>query len=719
MSKSKGCAVPARVLPAGPEPDQHLAISAPGLRGTELEPVQVITGKIEAQLNGDASFADSLLLRSGQRSLTADSGTYSKESGIFEVSGGVEYLDPQTLVRGDRAVFSATEQRVEFEAAEFELPTTPARGSAGRISVTGTESLQLEQVSYTSCARGNDDWLLSAEKISIDRNAGVATASKAKLKFKGVPILYTPYISYPISDQRKSGLLLPDLGRSEQRGVDISLPYYWNIAPNYDATLTPRYMSQRGIQLQTEFRYLTEAHQGVLQGEVLPNDDATGESRSFVSIDHQSMLGFGWRSTIDATSVSDSAYFEDLYGSLSATSQTHLDRRIDFELFRDNWGAQIRFQRYQTLDDAIPAEEKPYTQVPRLDVWGEWTNGPLGLEYGLAGELAYFERDTGVTGLRSQVRPELSWPVHKGALYIEPGVAIDHRRYSLNDVPAGGDDAPSVTIPVYSVDAGTMLERTVGKNRGWLQTLEPRVLFVQIPFERQDDLPVFDTLEPDLNLVQLFRKNRFAGNDRMGDTRQLSVGITTRLINAVNGSQLLTGTIGQILYFGDRKVTLPGGTASNSNSSDYLAELSMNLYDSWSMDLGYQWDSDQNVTQRAEARLQYRPDKSRVLNLSYRLRRKSLEEVDISVLWPLSRQWNLVGRYNYSLLDNTPLETFGGLEYETCCWGARLVVRRYLANRLGESDTAIAFQLVFKGLANIGDSADRMLERGILGYGRD
>ncbi len=692
---------------------------SPGLAGADIGPVQITTGKIEAQLNGDASFANSITIRSGQKILSANQGNYSNETGIFEVGGSVEYLDPKTRILGDRAMFNATAEQVEFEAAEFEFPETPARGTAGNISVSGTQMLRLKQVTYTSCAPGNTDWLLSAKKIKIDRSNGTATARNAMLKFKGVPILYTPYISYPISDKRKSGLLLPSIGRSDQRGVDLSIPYYWNIAPNYDATITPRYMSQRGAQLQTEFRYLTKSHRGQLSGEILPNDNTSGTRRSFVSVQHESQLGYGWRGLVDATSVSDSSYFEDLYGSLSATSQTHLTRKIDFDLLKTNWGAQLRLQNYQTLYDLIIDDDHPYTQAPRLSAWGEWANGPLGIEYGISGEVTYFDRDTGITGLRSRLRPKLSWPIERRKFNLEPAVAVEHVRYKLNDVPAGTDDSPAVTTPVYSIDMGTMLERRTGKTGRWLQTLEPRVLFVHIPFNEQGDLPVFDTIEPDLNLVQLFRKNRFAGSDRIGDTRQLSMGITTRLIDAASGSQRLTATIGQTLYFSDRRVTLPGEAASLNSSSDYLAELQMKLYDNWSIDLGYQWDSDQNVTQRAEARLQYRPDKSKVLNLSYRLRRDTLEEVDGSFLWPLSKTWNLVGRYQYSLLDKEPLERFAGLEYETCCWGVRFVVRKYLANRTGETDTAIAFQLIFKGLANVGDSADRLLERGILGYDRD
>jgi LPS-assembly protein len=679
------------------------------------EQLEVLSGRAEFQIGGNATFTDAIRLRSGNRLLSADGATFDSATGIFAVTGAVEFRDPQTLVSASAASYDSIARELRFESADFQLWSVPARGAAEDIKVTAAGKLRLNAVSYTSCPKGTDDWMLKAKRIRIDQGTGVGTARDARLEFKGVPILYFPYISYPVTNQRKSGWLIPDLGTSDQRGLDLEFPYYWNIAPNYDATLAPRYMSKRGVQLKAEGRYLRQKHDGVLTGEYLNDDDETGKDRSLLAWFHQSQLWAGWRGTIDAINVSDSSYFEDFSSSLAATSQTHLSRRLDFEFYNHRWSALLRVQDYQTIDDTITGEDKPYKRLPQLAVRGYEPRGVLGLSYGVEADVTYFDRNLGVTGLRAHLMPEVALPLNLRFLDIEPSVALNYTFYELSDTQPGEPDSPDRTAPVYSVDMGTTFERLTNRKR-WIQTLEPRLLYAYIPFENQDDLPVFDTIEPDLNVVQLFRTNRFAGYDRLGDTNQLSLGITSRLLAAGQGKEFLRATIGQIYYFDDRDVTLPGGEPSDDNNSDWLAELDMNLYDSWRVRLGYQYDADDNKTGKAEARVQYRPDIARLASVAYRFRRDALEEIDVSLAWPLGDRWNAVGRYNYSIEDREPLERFVGIEYETCCWGVRAVWRRHLTRRTGESDTSINVQLVLKGFSSVGKPAERLLDRGILDY---
>jgi LPS-assembly protein len=581
-----------------------------------------------------------------------------------------------------------------------------------------TDELSLANVTYTTCAAGKDDWLLRASSISVNRETGIGTARNARLEFKGVPILYSPYLTYPVDNRRKSGLLLPEVGNSDRRGIELGIPYYFNLAPNYDATLTPHYMSRRGLQAKGEFRYLEGGTSGVITGEFLPNDDVAKENRGLVSWYNQSQLPAGWRGTVDATDVSDTAYYEDLYSGLATTSQTHVRRRLDFEMYNETWFARLRLEGYETLDEAIVPEDEPYRMLPQLAIEGNWPNAPLGLVPGISSEITYFDRSTGITGLRSHILPELSLPLQLGPLLVEPSIAYDYTVYSLQDVAPGDDDSPSRSLPLYSLDLQTTLERVWGSGGKWLQTVEPRVQFVHIPFEDQSALPVFDTIEPDFNLVQLFRRKRYVGLDRLSDTDQLNLGITTRLIRSEDGSQFLTATIGETQYFSSRDVVLPGELPNNDTSSDYIAELGLNVNDQWNVDLGYQWDSDASVTRLAEARVLYRRDDYRIINLSYRFRRDAVREIDIAGAWPLADRWSVVGRYDYSLLDNQPLERFLGVEYSTCCWGVRLITRRYLTSRDGKSDSAITLQLLLKGFGSSGSPAERLLERGILGYDR-
>lgn len=727
-----GAAV-AQGLPQALEPVEQVAVGcaivAPPLPAALLEPtagertIEVLTGSADLRLGGEASFEAGILLRDRDRLLRADGARYDAATGRFSVTGDVEFRDPETRVLGSSASYDSATGAFSFEGARFDLYGLPARGSAGKLEVQqDTGKLSLADVTYTTCAEDQEDWRIRASRITVNSETGMASAWNARLEFLGVPILYTPYLTYPVTNQRKTGLLLPELGSSSKRGVDLAVPWYWNIAPSYDATLTPRYMSRRGVQAQTEFRYLAARERlpstGVLYAEFLPGDDVTGEDRSLVSWFNQTQLGRGWRGTVDAINVSDTGYFEDLYSGAGASSQTHLRRRMDFELYNPVWTVLLRLEDYQTLDEALTGEEKPYKRLPQLAARAQLPSQPLGLNLSVSSDFTWFERNVGVTGLRARLLPEASLPLNWQGFELEPAVAVDWAQYSLRDTEPGQAKSPDRLVPVYSVNLRTVLERRGGRESRWLQTLEPRLQYLYVPFEDQQDLPVFDTIEPDFNIVQLFRRNRYAGFDRYGDTSQLSMGLTTRLLNAGDGSQFLTGTFGQTRYFRDRRVALPDAPVNQSSSSDYIGELGMNLYDRWRLSLGYQWDSSADETSLAEARVLYNPDEQKAVSVAYRYRRDVLEKLDLGVAWPLARNWSVVGRYDYSLLDKEPIERFVGLEYATCCWGVRLAVRRNLVSRDGESDTAITLQLQLKGLSSGASPADRLLDRGMLRYDR-
>ncbi|MFQ5634749.1 MAG: LPS-assembly protein LptD [Gammaproteobacteria bacterium] len=676
---------------------------------------EVRSGRVEFKVDGDASFVDRITLASGDRSLTADGASFDRAANTFSVRGSVEFRDPETQVRASGAEYNHNTAEISFEDAEFKLWSVPARGTGKYIRIEQEGKLHLEDVTYTACPEGKDDWVLSASKIRIDQQKGIGTARNARLTFKRVPILWFPYISYPATNERKSGLLIPDFGTNSSRGVEIELPYYWNIAPQYDATIAPRFTTKRGLQVMSDFRYLAKKHSGELTLEFLPDDKATGGHRALAGIRHESNFKRSWRGLVNATQVSDSNYFEDLSSGLAATSQTHLLRRIDLEFYNNVWSGLLRFEDYQTVDETITAGDEPYQTLPMIAVSGFTPNGWLGLQYGLDSELAYFNRNVGVKGVRGRVRPELALPLDLRLMTIEPAIAYDYTEYSLTNTPPGQKGSPSRDAPIVSVDVATVFERTTPR-RGWLQTLEPRALYAYIPFRDQTDLPVFDSTTPDLNIVQLYRKNRFVGYDRLGDTNQLSIGVTTRLIDSSDGDEFLRATIGEILYFSDRDVTLPDGSASDSNKSDYLFEFGLKLHDRWRTWLGYQYNSDIRKTQLTDVRLNYRASDTKIANFAYRFRRNSLEELDVSAAWPLADRWSLIGRYNYSILDRKPLETLIGTEYATCCWAIRASVRRYLANRTGDSDTSFSIQLVLKGLGSSNSAADRLLDRGILSY---
>ncbi len=677
--------------------------------------LEIVSGRVEFQIDGDAQFSDDIILRSGNRSLSAAGATFDPESGLFSIKGNVEFRDVGSRVTASSASFNQRKEEVRFTDADFEIWSVPARGAADEIELSGSGRAYLNDVTYTACPVDNDDWLVEAGEIELDQEAGIGVARDAKFRIRGVPVLYLPYVSYPISNERKSGWLIPNVGSSDQRGLDIAAPWYWNISPGMDATLTPRYMSERGLQMGGEYRYLSEDHSGTLTGEYLYDDGETGEQRWLASAFHQSDLPFSLRGTVNVIAVSDSGYFEDFSSSLANTSQTHLPRRAILEYFSGAWSASLRIEDYQTIDEFLLPEELPYARLPELSVSGFEPNGLFGMTYGVRADLTYFDRDVGVSGFRGHVQPEFTRPFSWGIVNFEPAVAVEHTSYRLQDTELGQDDSPSRTTPIASLDMSSTFER-VTKDSKWLQTLEPRALYTYIPFRDQADLPVFDTIEPDLNVVQLFRSNRFIGYDRLADANQLALGISTRLIAADSGEELLRATLGQVRYLSSQRVALPDGLPNDSSSSDYLAELGVNFAKYWRTDLNYQFDSDQSETRRAEARLRYIRDERRIVNLSYRFQRDALENIDFAVAWPIAEHWNFVGRYNVSLETKEPLERFAGLEYETCCWAVRGVWRSYLATRIGESDTSISVQFVLKGFSDPGTAAEDLLGRDILGY---
>jgi LPS-assembly protein len=677
--------------------------------------VHIDAGNMQLQREGGAEFTDGVEIRRGRQRIKAEAARYDKEGRRLSVDGPVEYQAPDLTIRSNDADLDTISQELSFFGASFELPQRPARGGADKLEIRADNSLGLEEVTYTTCPEGKNDWQINASTIDLDIDQGVGTGRNVKLDFKGVPILYLPYISFPISDKRKTGVLIPELRRSTSSGTDLALPYYINLAPNYDLTITPRLLTSRGLQLNSEFRYLLPSHHGNLRMEYLPNDSKLHRDRTLVSAQHVSFFRRAWRLSMDVSDVSDDEYFEDLGSSLSSASRTHLDRRVDFEFFAPNWTFLARAQAFQTIDDQITPDQKPYRRLPQLALQGVWGAGPVNLN--LDTEVTSFDRDVGVDGWRFDATPEISVPFERRGMYFTPALAVSYTSYRLDNLSNSTfiDDNPSRTLPIASVDVGMRFERSL-RNGRFTQLLQPRLLYVHIPFEQQADLPVFDTIMPDLNLVQLYRKSQFLGPDRIADTDRTSVGFTTRIIDNKTGRERLRATIGQIRYLSAQGVTLAGETPVPEGAAEYLAQVGVHLYGNWNFDVAYQWDDNTSTTTRAETRLQYRPGKGRLFNLAYRFRRGSLEQTDVSAILPIGDRWNLVGRHNFSLRDKTDLESFLGVEYDSCCWRLRVVGRRYVSRSDGQTDNSIAFQLELKGLTNVGDPADKLLERGILGY---
>ena len=678
--------------------------------------IEIIAGEVDLSGEDGVEFFNQVEFRYGDRSITAESATYDREEQSIRVNGTVSYSDNDVTVYGEDAEVDTENEEIVFTGAGFDIPARPARGSAQEIAIRSDQTLSFSSVNFTTCPQDQTDWELMAEDINLDVEEGFGTARDVRLEFKGVPILYAPYLTFPIDDRRKSGLLTPRFSERDQTGLDISAPYYFNLAPNYDLTLEPRLMSKRGVQLNTEFRYLFPSSEGLFAFEYLPDDSDANRRRSYLTYDHKTTFSRGWQIEASLADVSDDAYFEDLGNSQTVASQTHLNRYFDVSYRADSWSLLARFQAYQTIDSLIAAEDRPYERVPQILFDGSWSGERW--RFDSTNELVLFDRDIGATGWRLDSTEELSFSFTKPGMYLTPALALRQTNYWIDNAAPGERDNFSRTLPIASIDAGLVFERLPKEESGWIQTLEPRILYVNRPYEEQSDLPIFDTIEPDFNLVQLFRKYQYLGPDRIADADQVSIGVTARLIDGESGRERLTATLGQTRNLDTQRVRLPTQFLQEARASDYIAEVSVNVSDAWRLDVDYQWDSETNSTARAETSVHFTPQEDRYAGFSYRLREGLLEQGDISLVWPVGQSWRVIGHYSYSFLEEEALDRFLGWEYEACCWRLRLIGRRYISRRTGESDTSISVQLQLRGFSDDAGYPEELLDRGILGYQR-
>jgi LPS-assembly protein len=688
-------------------------IASPG----EL-PIEVTSGAAEVTHEGNATLSNGVAMRQGDRRLTARSASYDSVGRRFKVEGDVEYRDPELRLKGTSGSWGA-DGGGEFTGTEFELPARPARGAAAELGMSPAGELKMREVSFTTCPAGNSDWFLRASSIDIDQRKQQGKGRNVRIELKGVPILYAPVISFPVGDARKSGFLFPSFGTSNKSGFEFGAPYYFNLAPNYDLTLTPQLLSRRGLGLKAQFRYLSEHSRGKFGSHFLPHDDLAGIDRSLSSLWHQTDFTDNLRLSASIEHASDSQYFEDFGLGPDGTSVTFLDRYLSLAWLGRGWRFDGRVQDFQTIDLSVDPLSRPYSRLPQLAFTGAWPLASSGLITSLDADATWFDRDVGTTGLRMDLMPRVAWPMRGPGYHLEPSAAYRLTTYRLSDLAPGADDAPDRQAPILSLDAGLVFEREASSGRRLLQTLEPRFRYTWIPFREQSDLPVFDTALPDLNLVQLFRTNRYVGADRLGDANELAMGLTTRLVHADSGQQYLSATIGQRYFFERPRVVLPGEPAETRNASNLVGEIEMTAYRHWSTRFAMEWDSAASNTLLEQASVQYKPRNDTVVNLGYRFREGLLEQWDASAAWRLSPNWQVFAHQVYSLRDNASIDRLAGLEYGSCCWRVRLIGRNYVSNRTGENDTSVMLQLELKGLSSVGTSDDTFLQRAIRGYSTD
>lgn len=686
----------------------------PELRSLPPEVVEIEADAIEAIPGERVRARGEVRVFADGRRLDARAIDYRIPTQTVETGDQTRLFDGDFLVEADSGRYQIDDETGEFNDIDYWLRSRRARGSADDAVQDGPGQVRLRGGRFTTCPEGNDSWWLSADRIRLDQETGRGHGYNVWLRFMNAPIFYTPYINFPIDDRRQSGVLTPSAGYSSRSGLDVAIPWYWNIAPNYDATITPRVLSRRGLMLATEWRYLRPRMSGQIDLSALPDDQVTEEDRYLVRLQHRASIRPGLSLRIDATDVSDQDYFQDFGTDAFSSSTSVVERRADLTYDRPGVRLTGRVQDFQTLDPTLTPRQEPYRRLPQI-LLEAGESRENGLFWDLRSELARFDRRNSVTGLRFDLEPEIGFRYDTGGYFLEPRVALRYTGYDLDGNPPEADTNPTRSVPRMSVDGGLVLERWL--DNGSLQTLEPRVYYGYVPFRDQGDIPPFDTSEREFSFDSLFTTRRFVGGDRIGDTHQVTTALTSRIIDPETGTERLSLSGGQITYLDDRQVRLrPGDPVLPRNRPQLAAEAVARVGRSWQAQTSVIFDTDSDRTRLATLGIAYNPHDRARLNLGYRLREERIEQTDISGFWPLSDRTQFIGRWNYSLLDQRTIELLGGLEYRSCCYGLRLALRRHLTDFEGEYDNSVYFQLTLDGLTRFDTGLEDLLQEGIAGY---
>ncbi len=656
---------------------------------------------------------------------------------------------------GSEAQFDLQKQTGTINDTRYRVLNRHARGEAAEIRIFSSKVFELRDATYTTCSEGDEAWRLNARKVRLDYGENVGTANHVWLNFQDVPVFYFPYLTFPVAG-RKTGLLIPEFGSSNSLGSYMSVPWYWNIAPNQDATFTLHPTSRRGTQYVGEYRFLTAGSKGMLNGEYVANNTKNENERYYYALQSQGHIGGPWYYDADTKNVSDAQYFNDFGDRFASSLINHIPRSAGISFRQPAFNVAGRAISYKTIDPAIRnADVEPYGLLPQVN----FSNAPwsiAGMDYAFNGELSRFYRscvraDAGapcvhhVQGDRYRFYQQLGRRWEFPGYFIEPRLFNTSLRYDLENSDPSFPRSPGVDVPGVSLDSGMFFERELSlAGSGYVQTLEPRLYYLYVPYRRQQDLVrdgdgeqrVFDTDTTTLSYENLFLENRFAGGDRIADANQVTLALTSRLLAGESGAELLAGSLGRIYHnhSTDRRVTLPAGAVEHRDLSDVFAKLQWRPVDYYGVGLGVRWDSYFHGLTEGNFQFGYHPMRYNIINLGYRMTRDPAsgeivqQDGDIATVWKVSNRLSAIARRHRSLINDVDKELLLGFEYEDCCWTFRLVRRRYVVHEQLAADggdstftynDSLMFQVVLKGLTSVGSGIDGLLrndEYGISGY---
>jgi LPS-assembly protein len=702
------------------------------------------TPDLETVVEGHAT------LRRGDTVIRADRLEYYAPDDLARARGNVHINRAGNVFEGPALDLKVESFEGFFNQPRYRLLRNDAYGQAERVDFIDDKRSIIRNATYTTCQPQDlpgwmPDWILRAASIRIDEEEEVGQAQDATLTFKGVPILPVPSLSFPLSDKRKSGFLPPTVGIDSVSGIEVTVPYYWNIAPNRDLTIFPTLMSKRGVDLGGEFRYLEPTYAGQARLEYLPSDKLRDRDRWAYAIKHDGVFttaigGVGLH--MDLNRVSDDNYWRDFSRSLGSLTQRLLANDSNLSWAHGDFSVTARTLKFQTLQDPAAPITPPYDRLPQVLARYSHENFPGGLDAYAEVDTTRFRASEAATlqpnALRTYTLARLSRPWREPGWFFVPKLQLHATRYDFDEpLLATGASSATRVVPTFSLDSGLVFERDASFfGRSFRQTLEPRAFYVHTPYRNQNFLPVYDTARYDFSFATVYTENEFGGNDRIADENLLTLGVGSRLIDSTTGVQAARFDIAQRIRFKDQHVVLPGETPATERLSDILLGTSLNWTQQWATDITLQYNPKTGNSERATVAARYNPAPYHVVSVAYRLQREQpvpSEQLDIGWQWPLgdlfgdrsaSRtpgqalgggRWYSVGRLNTSLKDKRLVDGIIGLEYDACCWIGRIVLER-LQSGTSSSNKRILFQLEFVGLSRIGSSALQTLRDNIPRY---
>lgn len=695
--------------------------SLPTTKADESLPINIIADSAEGLLKDKFVLLDgNVLIDQGRYTLSADHATYQIGSNEVETKGNVFFDQGGIQIRADQINYNLKLKTGQAHQANYQIADIPAQGRADHINLIDAEHSEYTQITYTTCPADKTVWELAAETLEIDRAEGIGTAHNATLSLMDVPIAYLPWMSFPIDNRRRSGFLVPSIGYGDENGLDLTIPYYLNLAPNYDLTLLPRIMTERGLMLGGEFRFLTASTQGMLSAEYLPKDkqqDQYSNNRSSVSFQARSRFNNNISSNIQIEHVSDDDYLDDFGNNLVSSTTSLLQRNAELRYETADWKLLTRLKNYQVLNNG----SEPYSILPQIKFESQVPGEQTGLLYHIDSEITHFSKNADtLEGTRFDIYPAVSLPMQDDYYHLTPKIGARYTQYALNHQTDGLDESPNRLTGLFSLDTGLYFERdTTYFGSPAQQTLEPRLYYLYTSRHEHDDIPLFDTGLYAFSTASLFRENRFNSTDRIGDANQISLSLTTRYNDSKTGREKLKASIGQIFYLQDREVNLSKTAAIDATSSSSIAgDFTAYISDNWHTRGNLIWDTNEDKIAQVLAQVNFRENDSKLFNMSYRLNNDVTEHVDISGIWPLGKHAKILAHWRYSMEEEQTQEAIAGIEYGDCCWRIRTFVRQH-RDTTNTENIAFFVQLELNGLGKLGDDLEDLLTNSIYGYRRE